>query len=914
MSQDLTLQFTFEKLDRDLRYLMQCFQEVLVELGQDALARALPWVGDETAAAAEALGAEDGLQALSLAFQLLNMVEENTSAQTRRQVEHLGRQATEPGLWGQRLAELRAQGFGAEEIAAALPEVWVEPVLTAHPTEAKRSSMLEQHRQLYLLLFKRENSIWTPAEQDQIRAQIKAALERIWRTGEILPQKPDVAAERRGVLYFLREVFPEVLPRLDFRLVESWRESGLPPELLRGVGKLPRLTFGVWVGGDRDGNPNVTAKTTEETLLALRQAALEVHDRNLLALAQRLSMTAMRQPPPSALARAIRDDAARLGETGRRALERNPDQPWRQYLNLVRAKLPQPENCTVGLAPYQYRRPAEFRRDLQLLYDSLLAIGAPRLAEQEALPAIRAAEVFGFHLAALDIRQNSARHDLAAAQLLTAAGVDAAEYPTWPPAKRLEFLRRELQSPQPLTRGGVELGAAARETLECYRLLASHGEEYGYDGLGSLIVSMTRSAADLLVVFLFAREAGLLRPSPAGPTCRLPVTPLFETVEDLAAAPAILREFLREPFTRANHISFGGRPLQQVMLGYSDSAKAAGLVSGQWALHRAQQALHEVAREAGVGLLFFHGRGGTISRGAGPTHRFLEALPHGSLCGAFRTTEQGETISQKYANLNTATFHLELLTAGVAATKLIHTRPLQTDGGLTPVLDALAARSQAAYEALLAAPGFLAFFGQATPIDAIEEARIGSRPSRRTGRRTLDDLRAIPWVFSWNQARFYLPGWYGVGAALEELAANDPATFAALGARAATWPVWRYLLMNIETSLASVDPEIMAQYAALVTDPAIRRRFLDDIAAEYRRTRDTLARLLGGGFEARRPRLWDTLVRRAPALRLLHRMQIAALAEWRDALRNNDANRVAAALARVLLSVNAVASGLRTTG
>ncbi len=912
MSQDLSLGYSFDKLDRDLDYLMRCFRETLAELHEEALSRALPWIGEQSAA--PDLGAEAGLQAFSLSFQLLNMVEENASAQARRQVERRGDSAAEPGLWGQRLGELRERGYALALIAAALPAIWVEPVLTAHPTEAKRTSILEQHRQLYLLLFKRENQIWTPGEQDAIREQIKAALEKIWRTGEIRPEKPDVASERRGVLYFLRDVFPEVLPRLDGRLQQAWRDAGGDPTALAGLGKMPRLTFGVWVGGDRDGHRQVTAKVTEETLVAFRQAALTVHDRNLLVLAQRLSLTSMRQEPPPALAKAIRESADRMGEAGRRAVQRNPDQPWRQFLNLVRAKLPQPEACTIGLDPYQYRRPAEFLADLRLLYESLIEIGAPRLAEQEAAPVMRAAEVFGFHLAALDIRQNSAFHDRALAQLLNAAGRSGAEYLAWPADKRLAWLTRELEMPRPLAPGAVDLGPEAKETLDCFRLLASHGEEYGYDGLGSLIVSMTRSAADLLTVYLLAREAGLVRPTPAGPACRLPVTPLFETVEDLQAAPAILREFLRCPLTKNSHVSLDGRPVQQVMLGYSDSAKAAGLLSGQWALHQAQETLHEVARAEGVGLRFFHGRGGTISRGAGPTHRFLEALPHGSLGGAFRVTEQGETISQKYANLNTAAYNLELLLAGVTATTLAHAQPPPDDGELAGAVQELATRSQAAYAALLDEPGFMTFFGEATPIDAIEEARIGSRPSRRTGQRTLGDLRAIPWVFSWHQARFYLPGWWGVGTALEELSRREPAVFARLAEKSRTWPVWRYLLINIETNLMSADLEVMQEYAALVKDDEIRRGFMDKIADEFRSAGRMLERVLGGGFEARRPRLWGTLVRRAPALRALHTTQIALLTEWRGLLAAGDAAAAAERLSRVQLSINAIASGLRTTG
>ncbi|NLH50247.1 MAG: phosphoenolpyruvate carboxylase [Myxococcales bacterium] len=893
---------------------MKCFQEMLAELGEKDLARSLPWASaPENQAPMEMLCSEAGLQALSLSFQLLNMVEENSAAQTRRRVEHERGLAAEPGLWGDRLNQMRLDGCSEEEIADLLPRIWVEPVLTAHPTEAKRSSLLEQHRQLYLLLLKRENNIWTPAEQEQIRGQIILALERIWRTGEIMLQKPDLAHERRAILYFLHDVFPEVVPRLDWRLRQAWKEAGFDPRRLAGAGRMPLVSFGTWVGGDRDGHGLVTAAVTNETLLALRRAALGLHDRHLQAVAQRLSLSSARQAPPAELAAAIDELTGQLGEIGAQAVTRNPFEPWRQFLNLVRAKLPNLDDCRIE-APYHYRHPRALLEHLRLLYESLVAVGAARLAEEEVLPVWRAVEVFGFHLAVLDVRQNSAYHDRAIAQLLVAAGLDGADYADWPEEKRRELLEQELKSPRPLAHGSAELGPEAREILATYRLLASHGEEYGYDGIGALIVSMTRSVSDLLGVYLLAREAGLARPTPAGLVCRLPVVPLFETVADLEQAPAILREFLAHPITGRSVTESGGRRRQQVMLGYSDSAKAAGVLSGQWALHQAQRTLAQMAAEAGFELRFFHGRGGTISRGAGPTHRFLQSLPHGSLSGAFRATEQGETISQKYANLGTASYNLELLVAGVAAMKLRHQRPVSRNVKLAPIMHLLATRSQKVYEDLLDRPDFMAYFSQATPIDAIEQARIGSRPARRTGRRTLEDLRAIPWVFAWNQSRHYLPGWYGVGTALTELLAEVPARFADLAAGFENWPFLQYVFTNTETSLMSADLRIVERYAELVADDAVRATYLTLIGDEYRRTREVLGRLFGGDFAVRRPRLLGTLVRRERALTMLHQMQIMLLRQWRERSAAGDQTGAEALLPRVLLSVNAIASGLRTTG
>jgi phosphoenolpyruvate carboxylase len=913
---DLSLAYTFEKLDRDLHDMLVCFREVLVDLGEPEIAAALPWLNQtkDRARAAEALSSENGLQALSLSFQLLNMVEENTAAQTRRQVEQHVDVTAEPGLWGKHLLSLKEMNFTGAQIADALAEVWVEPVLTAHPTEAKRSSVLEQHRQLYLLLVKRENQVWTPAERRLIRDQIRAAIERIWRTGEILMQKPDLATERRSILYYLRDVFPQVLPRLDWRLREAWRQAGLDPELIAGPGKLPRMTFGTWVGGDRDGHKLVTAKTTEETLEELRLAALTVHGAALQSLGQRLSLSKLRQSAPPTLQQAIDENAASLGEEGRVDLARNPEEPWRQFVNLMRSKLPGQDPCMIDRLPHQYRRPEQFAADLVVLHDSLVEIGAKRLAEHEVLPMLRTVENIGFHLAVLDVRQNSDFHDRAIAGLLVAAGIDGEDYPNWPEQRRVELLERELNTPRPLAHELSALSPEAEDVLAVFRTLASHGESHGYNGLGSLIVSMTRSVSDLLGVYLLAREVGLVRPTTDGLICRLPVVPLFETVEDLQAAPDILASFLDHPITRRSLAEGGGKPLQQVMLGYSDSAKGAGVLSGQWSLNIAQEALTKVADQREVKLRFFHGRGGTISRGAGPTHRFLEALPHGSLGGAFRLTEQGETISQKYANLITATYNLELLLAGVTFTKLSHQRPFKIETGLDEVVAQLAARSQEVYTELFAMPGFMTYYGGATPIDAIEASRIGSRPARRTGQRTLDDLRAIPFVFSWNQSRHFLPGWYGVGTALEELGRRDPETFFSLGEQVRYWGFLRYVFTNIETSLMSADANVMSLYAQLVEDEDVRQRFLSTIVAEFDRTRLMLERLFGGTFQTRRPRLLGTLERRHEALLLLHEQQVNLLRQWRQLQHEGDNAAADSLVPRLLLTINALASGLRTTG
>ena len=543
----------------------------------------------------------------------------------------------------------------------------------------------------------------------------------------------------------------------------------------------------------------------------------------------------------------------------------------------------------------------------------------------------------GFHTAKLDVRQNSVYHDKAMAQLLAAANFpDAADWADWSEQRRLDLLNVELGGPRPFARFGRKIGSECDELLATYRVLSHHADAFGVDGLGSLIISMTHRLSDLLTVYVFAREAGLARyhydprRNSGALVCPLPVVPLFETLADLQAAPGLMRQFLDHPTTRSSMASRPGRPpslltsrdstlpVQQVMLGYSDSNKVSGILSAQWALHRCQADLTQVADEAGVRLRFFHGRGGTISRGAGPTHRFLESLPPRSLGGDVRLTEQGETVAQKYANPKTATYNLEMLVAGVTGVTLTN-RAAHGEGPipphpLEPAVARLSDLSQKAYDDLLNADGFMTFFGQATPIDVLEQSNIGSRPSRRTGSRTLDDLRAIPWVFSWNQSRYYLPGWYGTGTALAALQRDDPAAFDTLAAEVGGYPVLKYVLTNVETNIASADADLMRAYGSLVQDAAVRDGFVGRVVQEYERTERMLNTIFGGApLAERRPRMVRTLKLRDARLRVLHNQQIDLLRRWRP-LRETDSAAADALLPQLLLNVNAIASGLRTTG
>ncbi len=917
-----------EKINNDLTFLHTCYLRMLREIGEDDIAAAIE-KGDTSTADSEKIS-----KAFSLYFQLITIVEENAAVQLRRKLENEHGLSRISGLWGRTLKDLKKNGLTEKEILEKLPHTRIEPVLTAHPTESKRSTVIDQLRSIYLLMVKRENSMWTEKEQQQIEDDIMAAMQRLWNTGQVFLQKPDIQDELRNVMHYLTTVFPQVVPMLDKRLRDAWEETGFDPGDLNSTDVLPKISFGNWVGGDRDGHPFVTADVTQSTFKKLRTQALLLLKKDLTELSRKISISSFEAEVPDELTSRISELTEQLGDAAKPGLNRNPDEPWRQFLNLMQIKIP----LSDGEEPIEHQEPFRYYMyheqvldDLRVLEQSLRSVKADRIAKTDVEPVIRKTETFGFHLAALDIRQNSKFHDTALSQLMQAAGIDDAEnFADWTEEQRVDFLNKELETARPFVRHRHGLGDEADAVLACYRVLYKQVKLYGTRGIGSLIVSMTRSLSDLLVVYALCREAGLMEQTKEGIACKLPVVPLLETIDDLEAGPGILEAFLTHPVTRRSfewREKHGFDRSQQVMIGYSDSNKDGGILASLWSLVRAQRALSETSNRLGVRIRFFHGRGGTISRGAGPTHRFIAGLPPGTIQGDMRLTEQGEVISQKYANLITALYNLELLQAGTAGLTLgvfDKTNTIgnvnngQSDqsvaGELEPIIDQLYDFSLESYQSLVRSDDFVRFFSQATPIDIIEASRIGSRPARRTGRRTFADLRAIPWVFSWSQARFFLTGWYGVGSALQKLKDKDAAAFELLSKHAVHFMPFRYIITNASSAIALSDTTIMKSYASLVDDSKLAETYLNRITDEYGRTREMLEVLYGHKLNERRPRMYKMINFRSRRLDPLHKLQISQLRHWRKLKQDGKDDQAEKQLPEMLLVLNAIAGGLGTTG
>ncbi|HEX8547851.1 MAG TPA: phosphoenolpyruvate carboxylase, partial [Cytophagaceae bacterium] len=689
-----------------------------------------------------------------------------------------------------------------------------------------------------------------------------------------------------------------------------------------GYDKLPRISFGDWVGGDRDGHPFVTSEVTKETLETLRSNALAIVRQHLDDLSHNLSFTCPINQSAPAMQKRIYEIGEELGSK-EFALNGAEREAFRLFVNLMLTKLPHEKNSIVNRNienESSYRYASELIADLLILSDALTVFGAKTIAFADVRDVMRIVQTFGFHLAHLDIRQNSKFHDNAICQLMETALLDGSQFLTWSEEDRLAFINKELESPRPFTQPKIKLGPEADAVVSCYKVVSEYIDDHGTAGLGSLIVSMTRSLSDLLTVYLLAREAGLIVQTPQGLVCKLPVVPLFETIDDLRNSPEIMQAFLDHPFTKRSleyQKALNGEKylIQQIMIGYSDSNKDGGILASQWNLFKAQTTLAEIGRNNQVRIRFFHGKGGSISRGAGPTNWFIKTLPHASINGDMRLTEQGETIAQKYANKINATFNLELLIAGTAGSTILHQFTPKRVTNFESSFDFLAEESFKYYQGLINDKNFIQFFSEATPIDVIESSKIGSRPARRTGKRTLGDLRAIPWVFSWSQSRFNITSWYGVGSTIKSFKDQMPAQFEELKKLAKIDSLVRYVFTNVDTSLAATDVKIFTAYADLVEDNEIKMDILGKIVKELELTRAMLSEVFDKPLETRRSHHYYSNVLRAVALNDLHYKQIDLLKRWRslkkDHIENEEAQNL---LLQLLLTVNGIASALRNTG
>jgi phosphoenolpyruvate carboxylase len=699
-------------------------------------------------------------------FQLLSIAEQNAAMRRRRQTEAERGYEQVRGTFAQVMSSAAGMGIPPSEVRALLEILRIRPVITAHPTEAKRVTVLEKHRRIYRRLVDLESPRWTPRERQALIEGLQNEIELLWMTGELRLAKPTVPQEVFWGLHFFNETLFEAVPDLLDKLERALGRA-YPGEPFH----VPSFfQFGSWVGGDRDGNPFVTNDVTRSTLLENRLTGLRRYHRRLGDLVRALSITERAVPVSDTFRRALERELAATGE-GDEIAARNPGEVFRQYLACMVRRL---EVMIAGAErgelvpnPAGYASAEALVADLRLIEDALVAGGSMSLASTLVRPVRREVESFRFSTVRLDVRENTTRLNAALVDLWRQADGRAEEaVPEQSSEAWRQWIAGEVTRPLPPAASAPALAPESAETLGMFQLVRDLRKEIDREAVGAFVLSMTRSVSDVLGAYLLAKTAGLYADAAGVESCTLPIVPLFETIEDLQRAPAIMRELLSVPLVRRSVRAQSG--VQEVMIGYSDSNKDGGFLTSNWELSKAQIKLTRLGKELGVPIAFFHGRGGSVSRGGAPTGRAIAAQPAGSIQGRMRITEQGEVVSFKYANRGTAQYQLELLAASV----LEHSLKSEREKALVPTaefdeaMEALSGAAQASYRRLIDHPDLFAYYQAASPLEEISLLNLGSRPARRFGARSLSDLRAIPWVFAWSQNRHFVPGWYGVGSGI----------------------------------------------------------------------------------------------------------------------------------------------------
>ena len=916
---------------------------------------------------AEAIAAA---RAFSLYFQLVNILEQHIEEDSY--LDSLGGPQTtvppdpfqpplasqvEPATFRQLFERLRGLNVPPAKLESLLQDLDLRLVFTAHPTEIVRHTVRHKQRRVANLIQRLEQATGLSLDDTLvIRRQLEEEIRLWWRTDELHQFKPTVLDEVDYALHYFQQVLFEAMPQLRQRLRSALATSYPDVEPPRDA----FCTFGSWVGSDRDGNPSVTPEITWRTACYQRKLMLERYIKSVSELRDQLSISMQWSQVSPALLESLEMDRLRFPEIYEERAARYRLEPYRLKLSYTLKRLELTHQRNQQLAEAGWESPCdghagavgswpgdgnsaldspsampelhfssadEFRASLELIQESLIATG---LSCEPLQTLISQVHIFAFCLASLDIRQESTRHSDAIDELSRYLELPV-PYGAMDEEQRISWLLSELQTRRPLLPPAARWSDASAETFAVFRMLKRLQQEFGERICRTYVISMSHTVSDLLEVLLLAKEAGLVDPQMQ--RASLLAVPLFETVEDLQGAPAVMQRLLSEPFYRRllDHSIEGSQPLQEVMLGYSDSNKDSGFLSSNWEIHKAQIALQSLANQQDIALRIFHGRGGSVGRGGGPAYQAILAQPSGTLCGRIKITEQGEVLASKYALPELALYNLETVTTAVLQNSLVST-PVDDTPSWNALMAKLAARSREHYRALVHDnPDLVAFFQQVTPIEEISKLQISSRPARRKGgAKDLSSLRAIPWVFGWTQSRFLLPSWFGVGAALQEELDTDSGQLELLRLLYERWPFFRMLISKVEMTLAKVDLDLAHHYVQTLGRPEHRQAFegiFRTIAAEFTLTRDLVLQITGHS------RLLDA----DPALQLavdlrnrtiipLGFLQVALLRRLREQNRQPPMSEAGSSdgdgrtysrselLRGALLTINGIAAGLRNTG
>ena len=843
----------------------------------------------------------DTLQAWGIWFQLLNVAEENTAMRRRRLAEKEYGLENVPGTFASVFKQASELKISSDEIQNLLDIANICPTITAHPTEAKRVTVLEIHRRIYVLLYRIEASRWTQREREKLISSLRDEIDLLWLTGELRLEKPTVEQETIwGLHFFEQSLFKRVSEtheRLKWALNLSYpgENFSIPPF----------FKFGSWIGGDRDGNPYVTNDVTKDSLLKNRQIILDYYIESIEILVEKLSVSRESVTLSKNFENHLNNILKSIDEL-ESISTRNPGEVFRQFLSCMLIKLRGTlESEEEGhYSAISYQNADDFILDLKHLSEGLSESNCEQLSNLLVNPLLQEAESFRFCTVRLDLRENSdsINHALSVIWVAMKNGEE-------PPAPNSEewkkWLLEELEKPLDTLPTFSNLDESSSSTLGLFEMVTQMMDKLDNEAFGNFILSMTKTVNDILGVYFLAKITGIFSGENEKEFSRLSIVPLFETIEDLRSAPKIVQELLAVPIISKTIKQKTG--IQEVMIGYSDSNKDGGYFTANWELNRAQASLTRVGNEAGIPVSFFHGRGGSVSRGGAPTGIAVAAQPAGSVHGQMRITEQGEVVSSKYANEGTAQYQMELLSASVFQ----HTLRSLDEEQLKPNLDfdkAMESLSRLAfkkYRELAESNGLVDYYSAASPVEELAKMNIGSRPARRTGTKSLDDLRAIPWVFAWTQNRHLVPGWYGVGSAIKEFTDEHGNKGRKLIKKMfAESRLFRLVVDETEKTLSLIDFDICKAYSELVEDESIRKNIFNMISSEYSLTKEVILEITGEDKLSQRFKKFSRkLNRRLPVLHQAGLEQIKLIKEFRQ---RNKGDEITDDLIPLLLSINCI--------
>ena len=855
-------------------------------------------------------------------FSLANIAEESYQHHQRHSQERLDGPSWS-GSFDLTLQELLRQGMSGLQLQALLNQLVFMPVITAHPTESKRRTIMESLRRIFLTADELDDPRLSQRELNAVIKRLGSEIQILWKTDEVRATRPRVRDEISNGLYYFRESLFKAVPAMYRNMEEAMdRVYGfVAPEGKHGIVVPSFLRFGSWIGGDRDGNPNVTPQTTVTAVRVQAQEILLEYIHRLRDLNHVLTHSCLLCTPTGDLLVSLSADE----KYAEKAFSEKPElflqEPYRRKLHVMRYRL---ERNLVALkrrlhgeevttSPHAYSSELELLGDLYVMRDSLIGHGDANIANGTLKDLIRLVETFGLQLLQLDLRQESTRHTDAVADLLR-YHLHGEDYVQLSEEQRMQLLTETITSGAPVIIDEGALSDATRETVDVFRAMSQMQREISTKVFGHYVISMTHAASHVMEVMFLAHFAGLVGRGIQGWYCHIRISPLFETIEDLAHVEPVLTALLNNP-AYASLLEASGN-MQEIMLGYSDSCKDGGILASSWMLYQAQKRITAVAAQRGIQMRIFHGRGGTVGRGGGPTHEAILAQPPGTVHGQIKFTEQGEVLSFKYSNAETATYELTMGVTGLmkASVGVVHA-PAGDAQIYLDIMDTLSHEGERAYRALTDdTPAFFDYFYDATPVREIGMLNIGSRPShRKKADPSKKSIRAIPWVFGWAQSRHTLPAWFGVGSALEQWSTTRGHDARTLQRMYREWPFFKALLSNVEMSLFKADMDIAQQYAQLCTDPKTAQSIYAAILEEYNRAVKYMLLVTGNKVLVKEnPTLLLSLSRRNPYLDALNNIQLSLLRRYRDESRDETERQ--AWLNPLLRTINAIAAGMRNTG